>query len=531
MRKPILPQVQTHSARIFYALFSAVMLLIMYNVIFNNSEYNYPIAPLILLTAAALAVFMIAFIFIEKYANFIERHYSKILLIFSVTMLAIQIIFGIMLEFKPAYDMSAIYDGAIEWMNTGTFSKKYDYMYYFPNNLGAMAFLKFFFTIARFFGITNYFIVGIIINSVMSVSAMIVTSLVIKHLAGHSRAVFGLLLFALSLPFYFIGAVFYTDSLSMLFPVLMYYMYILIRESESNTKRILYAFLFGAAAFIGMIIKFTVVIILIAIAIECILRFDFSNLKSHLSFKKTLVTRVIPIVSAIAVLFVFYASFNTLIYTKHLDRERAERQNTPYIHWIMMGMKNDGRYSPNDYKFTRSFDDPAERDKQIRAEISNRINSKGFKGMCQLFSAKSVVCFGDGTYALSDFLDDTPKHKTAIHNFILYKSENYKTYSLICSAVLLSIYILVLASALRRLLKDKRNMTLSIAPFIAFFGIWMFLMLWETNGRYFSNFIPIIFICAAFGIKQLNIKGAVKIVRGTKRNLKNIKGCFDNALY
>ena len=36
-----------------------------------------------------------------------------------------------------------------------------------------------------------------------------------------------------------------------------------------------------------------------------------------------------------------------------------------------------------------------------------------------------------------------------------------------------------------------------LAPVLAGLGILAFLLLWETRGRYFTNFVPVLLVCAA----------------------------------
>lgn len=60
------------------------------------------------------------------------------------------------LRFTPSFDLDAIYGGAIQWVETGSFSGYYDYFDWFPNNLGGLCLFYFVFKIGRFFG-TDYF--------------------------------------------------------------------------------------------------------------------------------------------------------------------------------------------------------------------------------------------------------------------------------------------------------------------------------------------------------------------------------------
>ena len=96
--------------------------------------------------------------------------------------------------------------------------------------------------------------------------------------------------------------------------------------------------------------------------------------------------------------------------------------NTPLTHWVMMGLNDSSRgaYHPDDYTFTRSFSDPKERNDAILDVIGERIQEQGFDGLTRLFSEKTIKAFGDGTYAISDFLDDGSEARGALHEYVLY---------------------------------------------------------------------------------------------------------------
>lgn len=472
---------------LFYALFSLCLTLLSINVIFNNTAYPSPVVYLLPLLLLVLLFLGFCFIKLKKHEAALEKNYRIILPVFLGIMLVLQLIFGFRLQFQPAFDMGAIFDGATEWVRSGTFTSQYGYMYYFPNNLGSMAYLKFFFSIAALFGVKNFFGVGIVVNSLMSVGTMAAVSCICKKLAGYRNAVFVLLLFALSLPFYFIGAAFYTDALSMLFPALTYFLYLMARDSRERNRQLFYGVLLGVTGAIGMLIKFTVVIMLIAIGIELLLRKD---LKKLLPFA----------VSALPALIIIPLAFNASIYAFHLDKEQAAKQNTPFSHWIMMGLSGEGTYNPQDYTFTRSFSDTKQRDQAIRKEIGKRVKEQGLSGLSELYTKKSVRCFGDGTFALSDFLDDSPKNETIFHDYILYDGTHYKGYRTLCSSVFFAILILAAFSAYQKLFRKQTDWTSQLAAPVAVFGIFLFLLLWETTGRYALNFVPLIFICASLGI-------------------------------
>lgn len=464
------------------------------------------------LTLLALILFIpgiyIIHRFMLKHEQYLNERYKLLLTIFITLMLLFQVFLGSCLRFTPAFDMDAIYGGAIEWVNTNSFPSYYDYYYYFPNNLGGMSLLYIFFKLAALFGITDFFTVGMIMNSIMSVCAMLVCSLTAKKLGGITKAISVLIFFLLSLPFYFIAPAFYTDSLSLLFPILIIFIALKLRETDKRLKVVLFSILIGLFSAIGMLIKTTVIITPIAVII-CLL------------INKKLAKALICCACSIGVIAVSLLSFNAYFSSKHLtDAEKAYVQNTPYTHWIMMGLENSGGYNAADYEFTRSFTDPEARNKAINAEIVQRIKELGLGGIIKLAGIKGSISMGNGTYALSDFLDDSPLRPCFLHSFLLYSSPHYSTYSSICCGIHLGIMLLAIMSAIEKLIQTIKNtaqISHFMAPHIAFIGITLFLLMWETSGRYITNYIPILFICAVSGPELLD---RIILYLNSKRNFQ-----------
>ena len=167
---------------------------------------------------------------------------------------------------------------------------------------------------------------------------------------------------------------------------------------------------------------------------------------------------------------------------------------------VMMGLKGDGMYNPGDYEFTRSFDDKEEQKAALLDEIGIRIKDRGFHGMVSLFTTKSEICFGDGTYGLSDCLGGIRDHDSKLHAWILSEGRHYSVYKHVCTGVLLALYVLVIVSGLQEVLCTGSDSFQYLAPRLAVFGLLLFLMCWEARWRYFSSFIPMIFVSALLGM-------------------------------
>ena len=478
----------------FYAIFLFLFTFLTLGVLFGNIGYEYNLLLLFIFVFICAAFSAAVFYLIRKYAERLVKYDAILLILFLCIFFAVQLYLGYRLRFASAFDFAAVYRGAVQWVETGSFQDYYEYYQYFPNNLGAMTFLFLFFKAGRFFGITNYFMLGVLLNSILLSFTMLCSYLVAKKIAGSAGGFLCLYFFMISPPFYILGAAFYTDSLSMLFPVLFYNLYLCLKNGIGLT-RMKRKWLYIAMALVitlGAFIKFTVMIMAVAVIIDCLLSGKLQQ-------------ACMMIAGICACFLVIQVSFHSYLYKYHLDQENAERMNTPLTHWIMMGLNpsSAGAYHPDDYTFTRSFTDMEERNAAILDVIGKRIRENGMDGMTRLFTRKVTKAFGDGTYAISDFLDDGPAERSKIHEYVLYDGKYYARYQYITQSVLITIYLFVIIGASVAFRKGDKSV---LALFTAIFGLILFLAMWESSSRYFLNFIPILFLSAVYG-------GASKSVR------------------
>lgn len=421
---------------------------------------------------------------------FFDQNYQYILFAFLVVVGFIQLSHINELRFTPSFDLDAIYGGALQWVRMGTFADYYDYFDYFPNNLGGLFFLYLLFKAGSFFS-SDFFLIAACGNEVLLLLTYLFISLSAKKMWGSSCGVTALLIAGGILPLQFMTDAFYTDSLSILFPVLLFYFSLKIEESNGK-KTWLLCIISGTAAAAGGLIKSTVLIMVIAIVLSFLFRREWK--KAGIYF---------VCVSTVCVMFM--SGFHRYIYSEHLDAELAAVKNTPYSHWVMMGLKDEGAYNPADYEFTRSFTDPEVRNEAIKDEIINRISQKGVPGMMELYSVKLYRCFGDGTLALSDFLDDTPHNQSVLHQFVLYSGKQYGLYHSLCNAIFYAVLLLSTACPLICITNGNTGRKMRGGPVMALSfalgGLILFLMNWETSPRYITNYVPIILLLAAGGSK------------------------------
>ena len=472
---------------LFYFFFALCFSWLIVHVIVNG-YYNYHEVILLFLILCDLCLLLLFWELIKRHEGVLGKYREAITIGFLGFMFIIQIIMGLKLRYKPVWDIDAIYSGAIEWAETGTFSSYYEYFSYFFNNFGGLYIYSRIFRIVHMLGGKDYFMAATMVNCLLSLSTMYVTGAAAGKLMGIKGRMMVYMLFLLSMPFYFIAPAFYTDALSMLFPVLIYWLYLLAKEQKKLWLRFLLYILIGFAAALGISIKPTVAIACIAVLIDAAFHWNWKR-----SVCMTLVATLILVPGL--------TGLNYSVY-KHLDRAEAEQNRTPILHWVMMGLSDTGMYNNKDYKFTRSFEDPDERSDALKEEIKNRIRKLGAGGLVRLFTKKGDICFGDGTYGLSDFLIGKDEEDTWLRRLVVKGGAYYEYYSHICTGLLLALYILMIISGLQELFVLKSKTFRALAPRLAVFGLLLFLICWEARWRYFSNFIPMIFLSALLGLER-----------------------------
>jgi hypothetical protein len=186
----------------------------------------------------------------------------------------------------------------------------------------------------------------------------------------------------------------------------------------------------------------------------------------------------------------------------------------------MMAMQGDGSYDGNDTEFTRSYsytDDNEDPDGSIAVQnkkaaihekLFQRMSDLGTVGVLKLFLTKAEKCFCDGTYDLSAFFYHGLARECFLDPYVTSTGESYESYRRFCTGIYFGFFVLmVIGGGIRvwDMIRQKQTQERCqfIAPMLAVFGIVLFLMLWETAARYMVNFMPMIYICAVFGINSL----------------------------
>lgn len=473
-----------------FALFATAVNVVLFP--YARNYYRYDVAFQLPLFALAAAFFLlIGHLLSRAQHHTLERAERIVRPAVTLFFLTVHLLLGYWMEYIPQGDNRLIYDGAKMLITTGHFTEPLFPSYYahFHNQWGALLLTTSFFKLLYALHIENTFYALVIVQSLLYAAAIPLLFSIVRKLCGLRAELMTALMLILCFPFYLASSILYTDTFSL--PFLIFTLYFAIRVSEQKSLRgtLIHSFFCGLSAAIGCQIKMTVAIILIAAAILWLLTMRPS--------------RMIPSVLIIVAL-VFGASSLTqrAMTAKVLDPQVAARNKTPLIHWVMMsiptGNNPHGGYC-DDYTPTWNLIDAGASHEEVMDSIYTRIKDRIYtlRYPNRLFTAvmrKNAAAMGDGTFGMTEMLDDLPVRENAISSIVLQKRPHYTKYQTICSAIWgAHLLFAALGVWLDLRSKDTRRALLHIVVF----GMLLFMLLWEAKSRYIFNFTPLVLMLSA----------------------------------
>lgn len=480
----------------FFIILALLFIYLLFNVIFFNNTTLSKIS-FVNLIIGIMVYILFTYLFYKLYNKYIKN--KKILtILFCFLFICFQFIFSYIFMVLPSWDFGAVYDSVINDLtkNYSIFDAWYFYRY--SNNIGLAILLKIVFAVFNLLSInSNYWIyIGITFNILMIDLAIFYLYKTLKIFFVEKISNFFLICTLFITPFITYCPIFYTDTLSMPFSIAAIYYF--SKFFIENKKKIVNLILCGVFLGIGICIKFTVIITLIAIIITMF----FIKVKGNIKFKffSTLLIILVTIIP--------YSSMNIIEY-KYMDKELLNSEKFPTVHWIMMGLNEDknganGAYFNPDVVFTGNFKNMEEKKKNDIIMIKNRIKEmyKNHK-IKKFYTQKAVFVWGDGTFYAPEKLRRVPIKDYNIKNMVLGNEKQTIIYRTICQTQIVLFLTFIILSILLRNKLDKKQQQILLLTSVIIFGVFLFFLIWEARSRYIVNFIPIILIQVYLGVIAL----------------------------
>jgi 4-amino-4-deoxy-L-arabinose transferase and related glycosyltransferases of PMT family len=465
---------------IFMVCFSVILIIsLLYQLLVKSFQHIFSTSLSLLIFSAIVILFLIAVYRVFSKLTRLELKVVAICLGALVGLLELAIIAFFHSILPPVIDGGHTYGEALYLLAHGHASGD-GYFKIYPNNIPVTVLRYWLYRLLSIIHVSDYTIIDQTACAiVLSISIYFSWKLVMRQFNMKMANIY-LLLALTCFPLFLYITYFYTDTVTLMFPVLLLYLWYLYHQS----KKIRFLALLGLLLGIGYELRPNVILFLPALAIYMLL---------VLKLKKTLLNLIVIIVIMIGTCF----SINA--YNVHLGFTPDPSKAMPPTHWIMLGLSRYGEYTNADFALT--FKQPTQQDK-IRTdlkEIKLRIVQKNVLGLLYLWGLKIGGTYGMGAMQY-DFYTRVSANQTTAYQY-LFNHQKQLTLYIIQVFHIVTIFFLVL-SAMNYFRTRRTNLNLLIQ--ISLFGNFVFYtFLWESEPRYSLLFTPFMLLGAVYGFNEL----------------------------
>ena len=415
-------------------------------------------------------------------------NFEKYIFILFVVMLICQTGLVYTLTTDVGWDCGMLINAA-----TGNYSEMCnDYLSLYPNNL----FLVFVFRIWSNILHTNqeFFIYGLNILNIFAVDIsylllFMIIKICIEEKIGKLIALYFVCIIGIS-PWIVIP---YSDLQMMPWGLLLFYLYLRLKEKNGKTTEFVFgSLLVGFAFFCGIRIKPTIVVIYIAICMMCVGR---KNLKALCIF-----------LCGIFLVFVLNHFWNSFVQKQDVF-QIDENKSVPVTHYIMMGLNdNYGAYSEKDLEITNSGKNYQEKIKMNLEEIDKRIHNMNFFSHMKRLWKKLRFVYSEGNFFWGgeggmNFINFNLDKYKIVRNLFYINGANYDCYKYSMQGIWFSLLLFTSLNVLK--IKSYTCDSEMGILFLVILGITMFVLLFEARSRYLISFLPFFSMAAGEGAAHI----------------------------
>ena len=464
----------------------------------NGTEQHTVIEAILRYLALAFAAFAVFGIFLlcrkllrsERTVKLDDRRLNTTVIFAAVGMiLLLQLSCAYLFRMHPITDIESLERYALHIARGNSVSCIGDdhfsfYVMRYQNNLNYLLILSAVYRIEYLLtgGLSGVCIITL--NTVAINLTILMIVLTSRRLFGQRQAIFTLILCAGFAPYYTYTAYYYTDSLSLPFTAGFIYTLVCAFQSDSRRKKLCLLLLCGVIWGLGFEIKGSLIILLPALLIYLPIRYGWKRAVKN------------GAVLLLGFALVFGSVKLAVSSAKLISPEMDDRYGFPPTHWVMVGLKGIGAYTPEDSAYTGSFPTKQAKVEANLTEIGDRIAEKGFGGMAVHLLRKGVWTWGDGTYYIANYLDHY-RERCFLHDWVLYSGDlRFPFYAYSCGYQL---FLLTMTAYSAFAALRKRRLDVCLLMRIALFGVMLFFLIWEANPRYPFNFTPFLLLLATDG--------------------------------
>ena len=472
--------------------------------LYSNTVYNtiqqWPLFGLTLLTVVILIGI---FICLKK----LSPRFLKIITWINVFLIVILTIASYTtIRIKPGFDTYYCFEGAWEYLhhhcnwhliNPGITH----YFFYQCNNLLPLTYIEMFLQrCLALIGIHQFNTVYLIfcaLNIVMFWSTVyLLYRLIKRHFSQYIATGFTFMVF-LCWPFYIILDMFYTDWPAMLANVGILYCYDKLLNTNLRKNKNINIILIIICAIIGALMKFNVLITLMAIVIHYWM--------THHSWRKFFVFALLLFIPTIGI--------ETGLSKLSLINAPLPKTELGYpnINWPLMSLNAyNASYNDKWMSYTAKLKKHYKNTKKVsQIETMQYLNeiSNDPQKLINSIATHIENTYPDGTYGSLLLTTWSPLHKhqdnkSFIGSFVYANGNNRNIYLYWTTAFSLSLIALMLIGIITFIVR-RQAIDFNYAIILTVLGNMLLLLIWETRSRYLLAFAPLMIYLACWGINEL----------------------------
>ncbi len=458
------------------------------------------ILPNLVLLPIALAVFCLI-------AELVKRRKLHIVVI-ACMIFVIQFLVAYTYFFTTGWDAGTVMDKAFEAAFNGVITSPEQYYSYYVNNImiHCLEYLAARLTILIGFESETVVVTGMVfvlcaLCSITGILVYDITQMLLPNnkVASNMSLIMYVLLIVISpwIP------IIYTDSLGLILPTLLIWLYLRARlRLRRISEKLVFTALISFIAIMAYRVKATAFITFIAIIVTevyfCIVDLSKGNTKELKGYLIKAAAAIVVVVLSTRMFTVLYSACGIV-----LDPERR----CPMSHYLMMGFNND---EVGTFNFPDSDESVMIDGYDARSEYCMSVAKKRIKKLLPLeifnFEArKTLVNYHDGTFGYGieggfygGLLDDRVPVLSKFFKDIFWDTGRYYP---VLATLFQGIWIAVLFLGTIFTLCSFKGKYLLLK--IILIGIFLFLSLFEARARYVFVYAPIYIVTAAIGFEKV----------------------------
>lgn len=473
--------------RLFNILFAAVFgAILLTAVFFNDNSYQvfawpWLIAAVVVGSVVALLASRL-FLLLPTPSRLAERISFAVLM---VVLLAAQVAAGLLLQVQDAthWDFGQVFLHASNYVNTGALPE--GFLNHTIGNYGLYTLFVGVFSLLKLVGVQQYEWAVLVLNCLALTGSAILLYACARRMFGVKRALFVLLCFCVILPFYAFVPLFSAELLCMPFVLAVVWLWMKARASwragKVRNAVIVFCILSFLAA-LGALLRFTVLIVWLAVVLD--LLFVLIGGK-----------RLLMLLAGAAITWGLYVGGVVALHHSPVVPAYDANDRMPLSYWVMIGLQENGTFhEEEDYQLMLQATGVEARAQLAQMEITGRLADRGFAGTVVHLADKMGYTFGDGSYGSAERPDRGPVAQNILDTLMIRSGASFGGYAYVVFALEAALLLWAVVGACKAF--GRGNTALNFLR-VVWFGLALFLLVWETSPRALLAFVPLLVLCAA----------------------------------